>query len=44
MTEIDVDGLVMQFGPDDNQALDTVFLTRMNGDGSFSAIPLGGGS
>lgn len=44
LTEVDVDGLVMQFGPDDNQALDSVFLTRMNGDGTFSAITVGGGS
>ncbi|MBF9034776.1 ABC transporter substrate-binding protein [Rhodobacterales bacterium HKCCE2091] len=44
MTSVDIDGLEMQFGPGDNQALDVVFLTRINADGSFSPVPTGGSS
>jgi ABC-type branched-subunit amino acid transport system substrate-binding protein len=31
-------GLELSFGPDDNQGLDTVFLTVIDGDGGFSSV------
>ena len=38
MTDVDIDGLKMSFGPGDNQGLEEVFLTRIAGDGSFAQI------
>jgi ABC-type branched-subunit amino acid transport system substrate-binding protein len=37
----DLGGLTFVFGDGDNQGLDTVFLTRIEADGSFSVIPSG---
>ncbi|WP_339717138.1 ABC transporter substrate-binding protein [uncultured Sneathiella sp.] len=34
----DIDGLELLFGPGDNQGLNRVFLTELQGDGSFRAI------
>jgi len=34
----DFGGLVMKFGPDDNQGLDKVFMTMIQGDGSFKPV------
>jgi branched-chain amino acid transport system substrate-binding protein len=30
-----MDGLTLQFGPDDNQGLDAVFMTEIEPDGTF---------
>lgn len=41
---VDLDGLALQFGADDNQGLDDVFLTRITADGAFEPIVPAGGS
>ncbi|MEM6677080.1 MAG: ABC transporter substrate-binding protein [Pseudomonadota bacterium] len=38
MTDANLSGLPVQFGADDNQALDGVFLTQINADGGFSPV------
>ncbi|MEM8595269.1 MAG: ABC transporter substrate-binding protein [Pseudomonadota bacterium] len=38
MTDTNLSGLPVQFGADDNQALDGVFLTQINADGGFSPV------
>nr|WP_254695487.1 ABC transporter substrate-binding protein [Oceanicola sp. D3] len=40
----DLGGLGFDFGEGDNQGLDTVFLTRITGDGGFETVVSGGGS
>lgn len=35
---IDFGGVTMQFGPDDNQGMDDVFLTRITQDGGFVSV------
>lgn len=35
---VDLGGLTLTYGPDDNQGLDAVFLTRITGDGTFEPI------
>jgi ABC-type branched-subunit amino acid transport system substrate-binding protein len=35
---IDFGGVSMDFGPGDNQGMDSVFLTRMTGDGGFEPV------
>jgi ABC-type branched-subunit amino acid transport system substrate-binding protein len=40
LSTVDLGGLEMNFGPNDNQGLDAVFLTRITADGAFQ--PLGG--
>jgi len=34
----DLDGMTLDFGPDDNQGMDRVFLTVIQADGSFKAV------
>ncbi len=41
---IDFGGVTMTFGPDDNQGMDNVFLTRITSDGRFSQVVGSGGS
>ncbi len=41
---VDFGGVTMTFGPDDNQGMDDVFLTRITQDGGFQPVVLGGGS
>lgn len=41
---VDFNGVTMTFGPDDNQGMDDVFLTRIKKDGSFQPVIAGGGS
>jgi ABC-type branched-subunit amino acid transport system substrate-binding protein len=36
--QFDIGGLMMTFGPEDNEGLDTVFLTVIQADGSFKAV------
>ena len=36
--QFDLGGLTFTFGPGDNQGLDTVFLTRITGDGAFETV------
>jgi ABC-type branched-subunit amino acid transport system substrate-binding protein len=35
---IDIDGVKLTFGPDDNQGMDQVFVTVLNKDGTFKAV------
>ena len=35
---VDFGGAVLAFGPDDNQGMDDVFLTRITADGGFETI------
>jgi hypothetical protein len=44
LNTVDLGGLAMQFGRDDNQGMDDVFLTRITADGGFEPIVAGGGS
>ena len=37
--DFDLGGLRFSYGAGDNQGLDSVFLTRINGDGTFSTVP-----
>ncbi|MBO9473082.1 ABC transporter substrate-binding protein [Shimia sp. R10_1] len=41
---VDLGGVTMMFGADDNQGMDDVFLTRIAADGSFTPIVSAGGS
>ena len=41
---VDLGGVSMVFGADDNQGMDDVFLTRITADGSFEPIAKSGGS
>ena len=36
--KFDIGGLIMTFGPQDNEGLDKVFMTVIHGDGSFKAV------
>jgi len=36
--QFDIGGLIMTFGPDDNEGLDKVFMTIIQPDGSFKAV------
>jgi ABC-type branched-subunit amino acid transport system substrate-binding protein len=36
--EFDLGGITLTYGPDDNQGMDRVFLTVIQGDGSFEAV------
>ena len=38
MSNMDMGGINMQFGPGDSQGLDSVFLTEINADGGFSPL------
>ncbi|WP_425097938.1 ABC transporter substrate-binding protein [Tropicibacter sp. S64] len=38
LSTLDFGGVTMQFGPGDNQGMDSVFLTRITKDGSFEPI------
>ena len=40
-SNIDIDGVELSFGPDDVQGSDAVYLTRINADGSFTALDAG---
>ncbi len=40
----DLGGVTVSFGPDDNQGMDTVWMTRITAGGGFEPIPTGGGS
>ena len=44
LNELDLGGAQMQFGSDDNQGMDRVFMTRINPDGGFSPIDTQDGS
>lgn len=44
LRNVDLGGVSMVFGPDDNQGMDSVFLTRITADGNFEPIVAGGGS
>ena len=39
--ELDIDGKTLAFGPDDVQGSDSVYLTRINADGTFTALDQG---
>ncbi|WP_083100777.1 ABC transporter substrate-binding protein [Pseudophaeobacter leonis] len=41
---VDFGGVTMTFGPDDNQGMDSVFLTKITKDGGFQPVVSGGGS
>ncbi|AZV78069.1 ABC transporter substrate-binding protein [Parasedimentitalea marina] len=41
---VDFGGVTMSFGPDDNQGMDKVFLTRITQDGGFQPVTAAGGS
>lgn len=41
---LDFGGVTMTFGPDDNQGMDSVFLTRITKDGGFEQVTSGGAS
>ena len=38
MEAVDIGGVAMQFGPGDNQGMESVFLTRIKADGSFEPL------
>ena len=38
-TTVNIDGIQLQFGPNDNQGSDTVFLTRIGSDGEYELVP-----
>ncbi len=38
MRELDLGGVVLSYGPADNQGMDIVFLTEIRADGSFRAV------
>jgi len=44
LSTVDLGGVSMVFGADDNQGMDDVFLTRITADGQFEPIVSGGGS
>ena len=36
--DIDIDGIAMKFGPNDNQGMDQVYITELQADGSFRGV------
>ena len=38
-TTMNIDGVQLEFGPNDNQGSDTVFLTRIGSDGEYEVVP-----
>ncbi len=44
LRDVEVGGLNMSFGPNDNQGLDSVFLTRITKSGTFEPVAIGGNS
>lgn len=42
MSSLDLGGVPVRFGPEDNQALDGVFLTEIQADGSFAPVEVPG--
>jgi len=42
MSELDLGGVVLRYGPDDNQGLDQVFLTEITADGGFAPLNVPG--
>lgn len=44
LSEVDLGGAMMQFGPGDNQGMDEVFMTRIAPGGTFQPIASGGNS
>ncbi|MFS4583402.1 ABC transporter substrate-binding protein [Phaeobacter sp. C3_T13_0] len=44
LRDVEFGGVTMRFGPDDNQGMDDVFLTRITKDGGFQPVVSGGGS
>lgn len=44
LSTVDLGGVELVFGPDDNQGMDDVFLTRITSGGGFEPIISGGGS
>jgi ABC-type branched-subunit amino acid transport system substrate-binding protein len=38
MGELDLGGITLSYGPEDNQGMDSVFLTEIQSDGSFRAV------
>lgn len=44
MTAVDISGLALQFGPDDNQGSDAVVLTRITSEGAFEVVAGDGNS
>ncbi len=38
-TTLNIDGVQLEFGPNDNQGSDTVFLTRIGSDGEYEVVP-----
>ena len=44
MNNLDLGGLAMSFGADDNQGLENVFLTEITADGGFTPIDTSGGN
>ncbi|KUJ77336.1 ABC transporter substrate-binding protein [Ruegeria profundi] len=44
LTTVDLGGVTLHYGPDDNQGMDEVFLTRITADGTFESVISGGGS
>jgi len=44
LSTVDLGGVSMVFGADDNQGMDDVFLTRITADGQLEPIVSGGGS
>lgn len=36
--ELDLGGIVLRYGPEDNQGMDSVFLTEIQADGTFEAV------
>ena len=41
---VDLGGVSMVYGANDNQGMDNVFLTRITADGSFEPVVMSGGS
>ena len=43
MSSVDFGGVAMSFGPDDNQGMDQVYMTRITADGGFEPFAIGAG-
>ena len=43
ISPVDLGGLSMSFGPDDNQGMDQVYMTRITADGAFAPMAAGAG-
>jgi ABC-type branched-subunit amino acid transport system substrate-binding protein len=43
LTQIDLGGALLSFGPGDNQGMDAVFMTRITADGHFEPVKSGSG-